>query len=128
VGKVWRGLVGALGLAVAATVGVGRVYLGYHTTSQVLAGALIGALCAVAWFALVERILRPLFPALAATTLARQLWIRDLTPVKNVLKVEWEACMGYSSKSTTLLFGERKRFSQYQNDGLGFLLPHAHSR
>ena len=94
VGKVWRGTVGALGLAVAAVVGFGRVYLGYHTASQVAAGACTGALCAIAWFAAVERGLRPCFPKLASTSLAKRLWIRDLTHVKNVMKVEWEACCG----------------------------------
>lgn len=42
-----------LGLAgLAAAVGYGRVYLGYHTPGQVAAGTALGAACAVIWWRL----------------------------------------------------------------------------
>lgn len=93
VGKVWRGLAGGMGLCGAGLVGVGRVYLGYHTLGQVAAGSALGAACAIVWFVVVERVLRPhLFPAIAMHPLARWAWVRDLSKAGNVLKAEYEAC------------------------------------
>lgn len=43
-----------------------RVYLLYHTWSQVLYGALAGSLMAVAWFVFTQEVLTPLFPRIAA--------------------------------------------------------------
>lgn len=43
-----------------------RVYLLYHTWSQVLYGGIAGSLVAIAWFALTQEVLTPLFPRIAA--------------------------------------------------------------
>lgn len=43
-----------------------RVYLLYHTWSQVLYGGIAGSLMAIAWFAFTQEVLTPLFPRIAA--------------------------------------------------------------
>ena len=91
VAPVWRALAGGLCALAALVVGVGRVYLHYHSVLQVASGWAVGALCAAAHFALVERVLRPRFAGVAAWQLARWAWVRDLTATRNALKVEYEA-------------------------------------
>ncbi|KAM9879254.1 hypothetical protein BJF96_g1469 [Verticillium dahliae] len=46
-----RAVAALVAVATAAAVAWSRVYLGYHTTKQVLVGLTAGAACAVAWFA-----------------------------------------------------------------------------
>lgn len=43
-----------------------RVYLLYHTWSQVLYGGIAGSLMAIAWFVFTQEVLTPLFPRIAA--------------------------------------------------------------
>lgn len=43
-----------------------RVYLLYHTWSQVFYGGVAGGLMAIAWFVITQEILTPLFPRIAA--------------------------------------------------------------
>jgi len=43
-----------LGILVAATVAYSRVYLVYHTTSQVLWGGFFGIVLGILWFLLVQ--------------------------------------------------------------------------
>ncbi len=90
-GAVWRALACGAALLAALAVAAGRVYLGYHSLAQVAAGAGVGAAFAAAWFAVVERALRPRFARVAAWQIARWAWVRDLTHVRNALKLEYEA-------------------------------------
>uniref|UniRef100_G1TQK4 Dolichyldiphosphatase n=1 Tax=Oryctolagus cuniculus TaxID=9986 RepID=G1TQK4_RABIT len=63
---LWRHLL-SLGLLTAAfLVSYSRVYLLYHTWSQVLYGGVAGSLMAVAWFVFTQEVLTPLFPRIAA--------------------------------------------------------------
>jgi dolichyldiphosphatase len=91
VGPVWRALACGLCALAALVVGGGRVYLGYHSALQVASGWAVGGACAVAHFALVERVLRPRFAQVAGWQLARWAWVRDLTATRNALRVEYEA-------------------------------------
>jgi len=43
-----------------------RVYLGYHTYSQVVWGGLVGTVLGCLWFAVVQIVLTPFFPYIAA--------------------------------------------------------------
>lgn len=43
-----------------------RVYLLYHTWSQVFYGGVAGSLMAIAWFIITQEVLTPLFPRIAA--------------------------------------------------------------
>jgi dolichyldiphosphatase len=97
-GARWRLLTGVAAITLAALVGYSRLYLGYHDVIQVAAGLGIGALAGAAWHGFVEGVLRPQFPAIAATRLAQWAWVRDMSNV-HVLRAEYEAVRGGSSRA-----------------------------
>lgn len=90
VGAGWRLALVCVTFVWACVVSVSRVNLRYHTTAQVVAGAVLGAACGVSWFYFTERSLRPRFSEIANTALARALLIRDCTHV-NVITEEYRA-------------------------------------
>lgn len=53
-------------MALALIVSIGRVYLHYHTTAQVVVGGIIGFMFATIWFTVVHRVLTPYFPQLVS--------------------------------------------------------------
>jgi len=67
-----------------------RVYLGYHTTSQVLWGSSIGLVTAFSWFIIVQHILTPWFPNIATSPLAEFFLLRDTTLIPNLLYFEYK--------------------------------------
>ncbi|XP_036042148.1 dolichyldiphosphatase 1 isoform X2 [Onychomys torridus] len=70
---LWRHVL-TLGLLTAAfLVSYSRVYLLYHTWSQVLYGGIAGSLMAIAWFIFTQEVLTPLFPRIAAWNRQRKL-------------------------------------------------------
>ncbi|XP_077624490.1 dolichyldiphosphatase 1 isoform X1 [Crocuta crocuta] len=86
---LWRHVL-SLGLVTAAfLVSYSRVYLLYHTWSQVLYGALAGSLMAVAWFVFTQEVLTPLFPRIAAWPISEFFLIRDTSLIPNVLWFEY---------------------------------------
>jgi len=97
-GAPWRAAAVAGGAALAAATCASRLYLGYHDARQVAAGAAVGAAAGAAWHALTEAALRPAFPSLAATALARFLLVRDASGV-NVLMAEYAACAPAAGKA-----------------------------
>lgn len=66
-----------------------RVYLLYHTWSQVFYGGVAGSLMAVAWFIITQEILTPLFPRIAAWPISEFFLIRDTSLIPNVLWFEY---------------------------------------
>jgi dolichyldiphosphatase len=85
-----------IGIALASWFAAGlcsysRVYLGYHTPIQVVAGTGAGALAGAAWFALYIYKLAPLGRQLVNTDLFRRLLIREHSTVGNVLKAEYNS-------------------------------------
>lgn len=89
----WFFVLGTQGLA--AAVCVSRVYLLYHSWSQVAVGYAVGAAAGFAYFIFVEACLRPAFPFIASWTLCRWLRIRDLTLVEDAIDVEYRAALEY---------------------------------
>ncbi|KAM9069975.1 dolichyldiphosphatase 1 isoform 3-T4 [Sarcophilus harrisii] len=86
---LWRHVL-SLGLVtVAFLVSYSRVYLLYHTWSQVLYGGVAGSVMAVAWFAFTQEILTPLFPRIAAWPISEFFLIRDTSLIPNVLWFEY---------------------------------------
>lgn len=81
----------------AAAVAASRVYLGYHSVLQVLAGYGVGCVTGVVWYAVTQACLRPLFPALANSALGRTLRMRDSTRVDDVLGLEYRAIAAASA-------------------------------
>ncbi|NXT79540.1 DOPP1 Dolichyldiphosphatase, partial [Zapornia atra] len=63
---LWRHVLSICLVTVALLVSYSRVYLLYHTWSQVLYGGVAGSIMAIAWFAFTQEILTPLFPRIAA--------------------------------------------------------------
>ncbi|KAK4162766.1 putative dolichyldiphosphatase [Cladorrhinum sp. PSN259] len=86
-----RMLVSAGAFVVAGLVAWSRVYLGYHTVKQVLAGAVAGVVSAVAWFA-VTYLMREmgLLAWLLEFPVARWLRIRDLVVEEDLCQAGWE--------------------------------------
>ncbi|KAJ2439721.1 hypothetical protein GGF42_007861 [Coemansia sp. RSA 2424] len=85
-GAVQLGAV-VLGVLVAAS----RVYLGYHSVPQVLAGAAVGLAAGLIWYLAVERVLYPsgLVEALLDTSVSRWLLLRDSRGVPDIALAEY---------------------------------------
>ncbi|OAA66105.1 dolichyl pyrophosphate phosphatase [Cordyceps fumosorosea ARSEF 2679] len=86
-----RVVVSAAGLLVAAATAWSRVYLDYHTPRQVLVGASLGALSAVAWFAVTAALRASGWLAWALELpLARALRVRDLVVEEDLADAGWD--------------------------------------
>ncbi|KAJ7536899.1 hypothetical protein O6H91_12G087400 [Diphasiastrum complanatum] len=66
-----------------------RIYLGYHSKSQVVAGFSAGLMMGSIWFLLINYVVAPLFPWIEQTGLGRALYIRDSSHIPNVLLFEY---------------------------------------
>lgn len=96
----WRGAVVACAHACGLAVCFSRWYLGYHTPAQVGVGYAVGCGVGVAWFGVVQAVLRPwVFPGVAATAAARWLLVRDCTHAGDVLALEYEATVGAADEA-----------------------------
>ncbi|XP_014216566.1 dolichyldiphosphatase 1 [Copidosoma floridanum] len=87
--KFWRILIVLACIASALLVTYSRIYLQYHTYSQVTYGAIIGAIVGIAWFIFVHNILTPIFPVILTWKLSEYLLIRDTTLIPNILWFEY---------------------------------------
>ncbi|XP_012215670.2 dolichyldiphosphatase 1-like [Linepithema humile] len=80
----------ALGCIIAAVlVTYGRVYLLYHSNTQVFCGALIGVALGIIWFFITHTILTPFFPIVVSWKTAEFFLLRDTTLIPNVLWFEY---------------------------------------
>ncbi|XP_022908898.1 dolichyldiphosphatase 1-like [Onthophagus taurus] len=73
----------------AVLVCISRVYLQYHTITQVICGAFVGALFATVWFSLTYLVFTPLFPRIVTWKISEFLLLRDTTLIPNVLWFEY---------------------------------------
>ena len=89
VGVIWRALSVVGGVALGTAVCASRLYLGYHDIRQIVAGVVVGIVSGSCWHVLTEIFIRPAFPALAATPLARFFLIRDCSHLPNVIMAEY---------------------------------------
>lgn len=90
--KVFRGVAISACLANTLLVCYGRVYLLYHTISQVFVGALIGIICGLLWFIFVHSILTPyVFPKIVSWKISEFLLVRDTTLIPNIMFFEYTA-------------------------------------
>lgn len=64
--KFWRITVIAACIIVAILMTYSRVYLLYHTNSQVLWGTFIGLILGAVWFAITHVVLTPIFPIIVS--------------------------------------------------------------
>uniref|UniRef100_A0A8V1AF52 Dolichyldiphosphatase n=1 Tax=Gallus gallus TaxID=9031 RepID=A0A8V1AF52_CHICK len=86
---LWRHVLSICLVTVALLVSYSRVYLLYHTWSQVLYGGVAGSVMAIAWFAFTQEILTPLFPRIAAWPISEFFLIRDTSLIPNILWFEY---------------------------------------
>lgn len=78
-------------LGVAAAVAWSRIYLGYHTSKQVLVGTFAGALSALAWYGITHVVRQTglLHWALESPP-ARGFRLRDLVVTEDLSQAGWE--------------------------------------
>nr|ACO11104.1 Dolichyldiphosphatase 1 [Caligus rogercresseyi] len=85
----WKGL-SVLGLGVLTLlVSYGRLYLQYHTLSQVFVGALVGILFASLWFLLTQTLFAIYFPVIASWRISEFFLIRDTSLIPNIFWFEY---------------------------------------
>ena len=66
-----------------------RIYLSYHTDLQVILGFFIGTALALPFHLFVETVIRPLYPPILRTSLAKFMLLRDSAKVPNVFQQEY---------------------------------------
>ncbi|XP_066593682.1 dolichyldiphosphatase 1-like [Prorops nasuta] len=87
--RFWRGTIIAGCIIAASLVSFGRVYLQYHSYSQVLWGAFLGSVLGTLWFVITHTILSPFFPMIVLWRTSEYLLLRDTTLIPNVLWFEY---------------------------------------
>lgn len=80
-------------IAATGVVGYSRVHLGYHTTSQVFAGAALGTALGLGWYAFYDKILRSFGPWVSRWSLARWFKMRDYSHIRNIQLFEYLSLM-----------------------------------
>lgn len=68
---------------------ISRIYLRYHTWSQVIIGSLIGIFNGTLWFCFIHIILSPLFPYIVSWKISEFFLLRDTTLIPNILWFEY---------------------------------------
>ncbi|XP_064649962.1 dolichyldiphosphatase 1-like [Lineus longissimus] len=86
---LWKFALALLTYVLAFLVGYSRVYLGYHSPSQVVLGALTGLALGTLWFLIVHLVFTPFFPMIAAWPVSEFMMIRDSTLIPNVMWFEY---------------------------------------
>ncbi|CAH8462337.1 unnamed protein product [Heterobilharzia americana] len=84
-----KGLIFLIFLLLTVVVCYSRVYLLYHTFSQVLVGVTVGGVSAVIWFLLVQHIVTPIFPWISDSWIGHLLMLQDFTHINNIVKFEY---------------------------------------
>ncbi|KAJ5248873.1 dolichyldiphosphatase [Penicillium chermesinum] len=90
-GTLLRGAVIIILGGVAAAVGTSRVYLNYHTPTQVLAGSAAGVVCAVGWFVVTGLVRRwGWIDWVLDLTICRLMRVRDLVVSEDLAESGWQ--------------------------------------
>lgn len=80
---------------------VSRVYLGYHSVAQVVAGAILGTLLGGFWYWVVTRVLVDYFPLIEDSSFGRRFYIKDTSHIPNVLKFEFDNARAARKNATS---------------------------
>lgn len=86
---IWKVVVALALVAAAIVVSYSRVYLLYHSWSQVMWGAVIGLALGTCWFTLTHLVLTPFFPIVASWRISERLMIRDTSLIPNIMWFEY---------------------------------------
>ncbi|KAL6441936.1 hypothetical protein ACFW04_002365 [Cataglyphis niger] len=87
--KFWRTIVAVGCIITAVLITYSRIYLLYHSITQIFFGALIGLALGIAWFIIVHMVLTPFFPIVVSWRISEYLLLRDTTLIPNVLWFEY---------------------------------------
>ncbi|GFR89283.1 dolichyldiphosphatase 1 [Elysia marginata] len=104
VDDLWKYVCALLSLVAAVLVSWSRVYLMYHTVSQVAVGAVVGSLLSAPWFYLVHVLLTPVFPIISNSPLGELLMLRDSTLIPHVLWFEYTCSRSEARYGFLVLF------------------------
>lgn len=63
-------------ISTAAAVSYSRIHLQYHTTAQVLCGAVVGSVVALVWYMLVAVTIEPFFSHIENTSFAKMFLLK----------------------------------------------------
>ena len=91
---LWKSSWCMICFGVSGLVSYGRIYLHYHTWSQVNWGVLIGSTFALIWFVIVHFLFTPCFPWIISTRLAEFFMLRDYTFIPNVMWFDYTNARG----------------------------------
>ena len=72
---------------------VSRVYLMYHTTGQVVVGALMGALLGVIWYYVTNRVISHINRALLHSNMSKHFCVRTLSHLEDATQFEYDIVM-----------------------------------
>ncbi|XP_023349733.1 dolichyldiphosphatase 1 [Eurytemora carolleeae] len=86
---IWKVFCGLLILASAGLMAYSRVYLEYHTVSQVVWGSVIGAFSALVWFLITHYIFTPFYPTIVGWRISEFFLVRDCTSIPNIMWFEF---------------------------------------
>ncbi|GCB65548.1 hypothetical protein scyTo_0009967 [Scyliorhinus torazame] len=86
---LWRHILSICLLTVAFLVSYSRVYLMYHSWSQVIYGIIAGGVMGAIWFIFTQEVLTPLFPKIASWPVSEFFLIRDTSLIPNILWFEY---------------------------------------
>jgi len=86
---LWKYACAAIGVICAVIVCWSRVYLLYHSVSQVVWGALLGCIVGGLWFTAVQCLLTPLFPLIASCFVGEVFQVRDSTLIPHISWFEY---------------------------------------
>ncbi|XP_017263020.1 dolichyldiphosphatase 1 [Kryptolebias marmoratus] len=86
---LWRHILSIFLLGMALSVSYSRVYLLYHTWSQIFYGGVTGSTFAIIWFFFTQEVLTPLFPKIAAWPISEYFLVRDTSLIPNILWFEY---------------------------------------
>lgn len=86
-----RALLSTLSLLSAAAIAQSRIYLNYHTPTQVYAGAVAGVACAIAWFVATSLARRyGWVDGVLGLRVCRAVRMRDLVVEEDLVEAGWE--------------------------------------
>ncbi|XP_046438506.1 dolichyldiphosphatase 1-like [Daphnia pulex] len=86
---IWKTAISVACLVASIIVAIARIYLQYHTASQVIVGGLLGSVLAVSWFLFTQFALTPWFPTVASWRVCEWLLVRDQTLIPNIIWFEY---------------------------------------
>ncbi|KAI4498110.1 hypothetical protein M0802_006934 [Mischocyttarus mexicanus] len=87
--RFWRIIIITSCIIAAVLVSYGRIYLQYHSISQVLCGLIVGASLGVIWFLIMHTILTPFFPFVVSWQISEYLLLRDTSSIPDILWFEY---------------------------------------